>query len=84
MERCPKISLSTSIRKDCSQVKFNSLTDKIFDDSSVITSLAFYFQWVCLAGEESVSEDEEVDDGDEGKVGRIGHPKHSEIGRHCC
>jgi len=51
---------------------------------SVITSLPFYFRWVCLAGEDSVSEEEEVDDDDEGKVGRIGRPKRSEIGRRCC
>ncbi len=51
---------------------------------SVITSLAFYFRWVCLAWDESVSEEEEVEDDNEGKVGRIGRPRRSEIGRRCC
>jgi hypothetical protein len=58
--------------------------DNFWFRCSVITSLAFYFLWVRLTGEESVSEEEEVDVDDEGKVGRNGHPKRSEIGRRCC
>ncbi len=51
---------------------------------SVITSLAFYFLWVCLAGGESESEEEEVEVDDEGNIGRNGRPKCSEIRRRCC
>ncbi len=46
--------------------------------------LGIYFLWVCLAGRESESKEEEEDDNDRGKVGRKGSPKRSETGRRCC